>query len=78
MNEEELREAIAAPAKVDQYELGEGLLPAILRDVRDEKNVLPLLEFALTQLWENRENRRFTFAAYDQVRRSNRSAEQSR
>ena len=67
MNEEELKEAIAAPAEVGQYELGEGLLPAILRDVRDEKNVLPLLEFALTQLWENRENRRFTFAAYDKL-----------
>ena len=67
MNEEELREAIAAPAEVGQYELGDGLLPAILRDVRDEKNVLPLLEFALTQLWENREKRRFTFAVYDEL-----------
>ncbi|WP_434684395.1 nSTAND1 domain-containing NTPase [Pseudanabaena minima] len=67
MNEEELKEAIAAPAEVGQYELGEGLLPAILRDVRDEKNVLPLLEFALTQLWENREKRRFTFAIYDKL-----------
>jgi len=67
MNEEELKEAIAAPAEVGQYELGEGLLPAILRDVRDEKNVLPLLEFALTQLWENREKRRFTFAVYDEL-----------
>ncbi|MFN7716414.1 MAG: SUMF1/EgtB/PvdO family nonheme iron enzyme [Pseudanabaenaceae cyanobacterium] len=67
MNEEELKEAIAAPAKVGQYELGEGLLPAILRDVRDEKNVLPLLEFALTQLWENREKRRFTFTVYDEL-----------
>ena len=67
MNEEELKEAIAAPAEVGQYELGEGLLPAILRDVRDEKNVLPLLEFALTQLWENREKRRLTFAVYDKL-----------
>jgi WD40 repeat protein/energy-coupling factor transporter ATP-binding protein EcfA2 len=67
MNEEELREAISAPAEAGQYELGEGLLPAILRDVRDEKNVLPLLEFALTQLWENRENRRLTFAVYDKL-----------
>ncbi len=67
MNEEELQAAIAAPAEAGQYELGEGLLPAILRDVRDEKNVLPLLEFALTQLWENREKRRFTFAVYDKL-----------
>ncbi|MEE3715903.1 SUMF1/EgtB/PvdO family nonheme iron enzyme [Tumidithrix elongata RA019] len=67
MNEAELQEAIAAPAKAGQYELGEGLLTAILRDVRDEKNVLPLLEFALTQLWERRENRRLTFAIYDDL-----------
>jgi formylglycine-generating enzyme required for sulfatase activity/uncharacterized caspase-like protein/energy-coupling factor transporter ATP-binding protein EcfA2 len=67
MNEEELREAIAAPAEAGQYELGEGLLTAILRDVRDEKNVLPLLEFALTQLWEHREKRRLTFAVYDKL-----------
>ncbi|TYQ25233.1 formylglycine-generating enzyme family protein [Pseudanabaena sp. UWO311] len=43
------------------------MLPAILRDVRDEKNVLPLLEFALTQLWEHREKRRLTFAVYDKL-----------
>jgi energy-coupling factor transporter ATP-binding protein EcfA2 len=67
MNVEELKEAIAAPAEAGQYELGEGLLPAILRDVRDEKNVLPLLEFALTQLWEHREKRRLTFDAYDEL-----------
>jgi len=65
MNEKELQEAIEQPAKSAEYELGEGLLPAILRDVRHENNVLPLLEFALTQLWQNRTHRRFTFAAYE-------------
>jgi formylglycine-generating enzyme required for sulfatase activity len=65
MYEEELQEAITAPALAGQYELGEGLLTAILRDVRGEKNVLPLLEFALTQLWERRDKRRFSFAVYD-------------
>ncbi|MFM7885182.1 MAG: SUMF1/EgtB/PvdO family nonheme iron enzyme, partial [Pseudanabaena sp.] len=67
MHEKELKKAIAAPALAGQYELGEGLLTAILRDVRGEKNVLPLLEFALTQLWENREKRRLTFEVYDKL-----------
>ncbi len=65
MDEAELAQAIAEPAQVGRYELGEGLLQGILRDVRHEKNVLPLLEFALTQLWERRENRRLTYAVYD-------------
>ena len=65
MNQAELQQAIEQPAKSAEYELGEGLLPAILRDVRHENNVLPLLEFALTQLWQNRTHRRFTFAAYE-------------
>ncbi|NJL88900.1 MAG: caspase family protein [Coleofasciculaceae cyanobacterium SM2_1_6] len=65
MLEPELRAAIEQPAIVGKYELGEGLLSAILRDVRQEKNILPLLEFSLTQLWERRENRRLTVAAYD-------------
>ena len=67
MDEAELQEAIATPAIKGDYELGEGLLTAILRDMRREKNLLPLLEFALTQLWEGRENRRLTFAAYDKL-----------
>jgi len=65
MNEEELREAIVAPTVVGQYELGEGLLSAILRDVQNEKNFLPLLEFTLTQLWKKREQRRMTLATYE-------------
>ncbi len=67
MNEMELAQAIAEPAQAGQYELSEGLLTAILRDLRDERNVLPLLEFALTQLWELREERRLTFAVYDKL-----------
>lgn len=65
MNEDELIEVIKSPANLAGYKLGPGLLPAIMRDVREEKNILPLLEFALTQVWERRDNRIFTFEAYD-------------
>ena len=65
----ELREAIAAPAEMQGYELTEGLLEVICQDVESEKNSLPLLEFALTQLWEkrDRQNHRLTLTAYTEM-----------
>jgi Caspase domain/WD domain, G-beta repeat len=52
----ELEEAIASPAKLQGYHLETGLLGAILDDVGKEKDCLPLLQFALTELWEKRDN----------------------
>jgi formylglycine-generating enzyme required for sulfatase activity len=65
----EIREAIAAPAKMQGYELTEGLLELICQDVEAEKNSLPLLEFALTELWErrDRQNHRLTLTAYAEM-----------
>ncbi|GBO53575.1 hypothetical protein APA_1482 [Pseudanabaena sp. lw0831] len=62
----EMKEAIAKPAQMQGYELAEGLLEAICEDVEAEKNSLPLLEFALTELWErrDRQNHRLTLVAY--------------
>ncbi|CAN1209674.1 hypothetical protein TUMEXPCC7403_05580 [Tumidithrix helvetica PCC 7403] len=62
----EMKEAIAKPAQMHGYELAEGLLEAICEDVEAEKNSLPLLEFALTELWErrDRQNHRLTLVAY--------------
>jgi hypothetical protein len=51
----ELEEAIATPAKLQGYSFGDGLLGAILHDVGQEKECLPLLQFALTELWEKRD-----------------------
>jgi formylglycine-generating enzyme required for sulfatase activity len=65
----ELREAIAEPARMQGYELTEGLLEVICQDVETEKNSLPLLEFALTELWErrDRQNHRLTLTAYAEM-----------
>jgi hypothetical protein len=65
----ELREAIPEPAKMQGYELAEGLLEVICQDVEAEKNSLPLLEFALTELWErrDRQNHRLTLTAYTEM-----------
>jgi energy-coupling factor transporter ATP-binding protein EcfA2/AAA+ ATPase superfamily predicted ATPase len=51
----DLQQAIEEPAKIQGYELESGLLAEIIQDVGQEKGCLPLLQFALTQLWEQRD-----------------------
>ncbi|MEO0541841.1 MAG: caspase family protein, partial [Cyanobacteria bacterium P01_A01_bin.105] len=66
MDDEELQAAIVEPAGVQGYGFEERLLELILEDVAAENNCLPLLQFALTQLWEQRDQDRhvLTEAAY--------------
>jgi hypothetical protein len=66
MDEAELRAAIAKPAEINGYHLEPGLSDLIVRDVEAEPNSLPLLEFALTLLWDKRDTNqhRLTIAAY--------------
>ncbi|MBZ8180312.1 nSTAND1 domain-containing NTPase [Oscillatoria salina] len=52
MNNQELREAIAKPAQMIGVEIETGLTERILEAVSKEPGNLPLLEFALTLLWE--------------------------
>jgi hypothetical protein len=52
MGEEELRAAIQEPALRAGRAFGPGLVERILDDVTGEPGNLPLLEFALTGLWE--------------------------
>jgi signal transduction histidine kinase len=65
----QLEEAIATPAKLQGYQLENGLLGAILQDVGQEKGCLPLLQFALTELWEQRDRQihQLTLAKYNQL-----------
>ncbi|OYD95714.1 hypothetical protein CDG76_12335 [Nostoc sp. 'Peltigera membranacea cyanobiont' 210A] len=52
----ELEEAIASPANLQGYQLEKGLLGAIQHEtIGQEKGCLPLLQFALTELWEQRD-----------------------
>ncbi|MEM9976401.1 MAG: caspase family protein, partial [Cyanobacteria bacterium P01_D01_bin.2] len=66
MDDEELQAAIEEPAAVQGYGFEPRLLELILEDVTTESNCLPLLQFALTQLWEQRDQERhlLTEAAY--------------
>ena len=71
MGEQELESVIVEPVKRQGYQLGEGLLDLILEDVRQDKNCLPLLQFALTELWEHRdqESHKLTLTYYRQMGR---------
>ena len=52
MTEEELRRAIAEPAKQAGHPLDEALIHLLLQDTEGREGALPLLQFALTQIWE--------------------------
>ncbi len=67
MNEVELRQAIEAPANLRGVTFEPGLAETILKDVSDEPGKLPLLEFALTTLWEAQSDGKLTHAAYQKI-----------
>lgn len=69
MNREELTEVIVKPAEADKLGVTfeEGLVERILDDVEDQPGSLPLLEFALTQLWNQRSGKQLTHTVYDKI-----------
>ncbi|MBN1249934.1 MAG: PD40 domain-containing protein, partial [Anaerolineae bacterium] len=69
MTREELREAIEKPAASQGAAFEAGLVDRLLDDVGEEPGNLPLLEFALTLLWERLDFGWITHAAYEQIGR---------
>ena len=76
LDEGELREIIQGPAKKVGLQFEAGLEEAIVKDVLEttangeragRSTVLPLLEFALTQLWERRSDGFLTHEAYSKI-----------
>ena len=65
LTRQELRQAVEEPAHKVALEFETGLVPRILDDVGDEPGNLPLLEFALTSLWEARQGNRLLHEAYE-------------
>ena len=55
MNRDELQAAIEKPAELQGAAFEAGLVTRILDDVGEEPGNLPLLEFALTLLWDRME-----------------------
>ncbi|MBW4542029.1 MAG: pentapeptide repeat-containing protein [Myxacorys chilensis ATA2-1-KO14] len=52
MTPEELHRAIAEPAKQAGYPLDEGLIDRLIEQTEGREGALPLLQFALTRIWE--------------------------
>ncbi|MBR8837687.1 MAG: hypothetical protein DSM106950_27690 [Stigonema ocellatum SAG 48.90 = DSM 106950] len=67
MSREELKAAIEQPAQKLNVQLQIHLAERILDDVGNEPGNLPLLEFALTQLWDNQKDGELTHKAYDKI-----------
>ncbi len=69
MTRQELEAAIVRPAQAQGVAFQEGLVARILDDVGEAPGQLPLLEFALTQLWDGQEDGYLTHAAYEAIGR---------
>jgi len=67
MDRNELRRAIQEPARNRGVTFEVGLIERLLDDVGDEPGNLPLLQFALSELWLHREGNRLTHDAYDAI-----------
>jgi WD40 repeat protein len=68
MSREEMRRAVIEPARRVALEFERGLVERILDDLKDEPGNLALLEFALTRLWDKRQKRTLTHAAYEEIK----------
>ncbi|MGB2926063.1 MAG: caspase family protein, partial [Limnothrix sp.] len=67
MSREELELAIEKPAEVVGLKIQDGLTKIILDEVTNNPGELPLLEFALGELWKQRNNHQLTIAAYHEI-----------
>jgi WD40 repeat protein len=67
LTSEELERAIRAPAERAGVVFEKGLVASIIADVVDQPGTLPLLQYALTELFERREGRLLTQRAYHSI-----------
>jgi WD40 repeat protein len=67
MSREELRSAIEQPAARMQVKLEPGLTDKLIQATWESAGHLPLLEFALSQLWSNQREGWLTHQAYDAI-----------
>ncbi|AVH68415.1 nSTAND1 domain-containing NTPase [Nostoc sp. 'Peltigera membranacea cyanobiont' N6] len=67
MNREELLQVIVKPSEKLGVTFQDGLVKRILNDIEDEPGNLPLLEFALTELWKWRKGKQLTHVAYEEI-----------
>jgi WD40 repeat protein/DNA-binding SARP family transcriptional activator len=70
MSRDELRLAIEKPAEKQGAAFEAGLVERLLDDVGEEPGNLPLLEFALTLLWERQMDGWLTHSGYEEIGRA--------
>jgi energy-coupling factor transporter ATP-binding protein EcfA2 len=63
----ELRDAIEKPAERIGLVFEDGVVDSLLQDILGEPAALPLLQFTLLKLWENRVYNRITLEAYHRL-----------
>ncbi len=64
---DELESAIVSPAGRVGLRFETGLVPAIVHDLGDQPGTLPLLQYALTELYEKRDGDALTKSAYQEI-----------
>jgi hypothetical protein len=68
MTTEALTRAVEEPVRaVPGLRIEDGLTPRLVKDAVHEPGCLPLLQFALTQLWLRREDNTLKHSAYDEI-----------
>ncbi|NEQ68332.1 MAG: hypothetical protein F6J86_28865 [Symploca sp. SIO1B1] len=67
MNSQELRSVIEKPVERLGVTFEAGLVERILNDVEEQPGNLPLLEFALTELWNKRTGKQLTHQVYENI-----------
>ncbi|MCP4545378.1 MAG: serine/threonine-protein kinase PknK, partial [bacterium] len=66
LSPEELEQAIVKPAAGSGLAVEPGLVATMAQDVGDQPGMLPLLQYALTELFERREGRTLMLTAYQE------------
>ncbi|NPV66039.1 MAG: protein kinase [Anaerolineae bacterium] len=69
LSADELQRAIGKPAQQVGVMFEEGLIATIVSEIHYQPGALPLLQYALTELFENREQCSLTHRAYEQIGR---------
>jgi WD40 repeat protein/serine/threonine protein kinase/two-component SAPR family response regulator len=67
LSSEELESAVRGPATRAGVQLEAGLMTAIAADFNDQPGALPLLQYALTELYEARQGQTLTREAYQSI-----------
>ena len=67
LGQEAVQAAIEKPANQLRVRLEDGLTDRILHDLGEEPGTLPLLQFAMTKLWELQRQRYLTHEAYEAI-----------